>query len=369
MRFVLATLVLAVAADQPLVIGEVLTSNGLPQLRYRFTSFATSVPDQAADFCAKYFGAVSLEPSQFLTHKESNGTVRGLRFFYHSQKDFHDVYFVHDVSKPTAGMTPDQYLDRLHKTHHFEIEETWDWYQDWHLCFRIQDVDLIAYRLVRDNVPVVTRSSYSFYVEVPFGITFQFLGSKMDLIWSEVFNFCRYTDGTGMFQPLQIADLPEELPALPELKPGHHSFFSNDPYLAYNFTLKYTSATPYDMDRVFKDSHRYADGRCAQLLWADVGSDFQIHFVDQFRKHEGEMKTLDVEKYLTQLHGNMSQRDAFFDFRVGFEADDLTAMRTQLSGDSVAFLDETSSIFVQIPGGIIIEVMQSVASGAAISVN
>jgi len=367
----LFALALAGVTAQPLALNDVHLSRGsgrlAPEMRYRFTSFATSAPKEAAAFCIKYFGAVELERSQFLTHKQidSNATVVGLRFYYNSKQAFHDVYFVLDLSKPSAGMTPSQYLDRLHNTHHFDIEETWDWYQDWHLCFRIHDVDLVAYRLVQDKVPVVTRSSYSFYVEVPFGITFQFLGSKLDVIWSEVFNFCRYTDGTGALQPLQIAELPEELPPLPELKPGHHSFFSNAPWEAYNFTLKYTSATPYDMDEVFRDSHRYGDGRCAQLLWVNFGSDFQLHYVDQFRKYEGEMKTRDVEAYLTKLHGNMSRQDAFFDFRVGFEVDDLSAMRSTFLDDSVPFLDEATSMFFQIPGGIIVEVLEAADQGGA----
>ena len=37
---------------------------------------------------------------------------------------------------------------------------------DWHLCFRVDDVDAYAYRLLRDGVPLVSRSSTSFYVEV-----------------------------------------------------------------------------------------------------------------------------------------------------------------------------------------------------------
>ena len=72
-------------------------------------------------------------------------------------------------------------------------------WMDWHFCFHVDNVDLIAYRLVRDKIPIVTRSTNSFYVEIPFGITFQFLGSHMEFVWTEHFNFCRYTDGTGKF--------------------------------------------------------------------------------------------------------------------------------------------------------------------------
>ncbi len=78
------------------------------------------------------------------------------------------------------------------------MQEEWDWYQDWHLCFEMwDDVDVLLYRLIRDGVPVVTRSTFSFYVEIPKGITFQIIGMKMDLVWTELFAFCRLTDGAG----------------------------------------------------------------------------------------------------------------------------------------------------------------------------
>lgn len=348
----------------------VQTSSGiaLPTMHYRYTSFATSDPVAAAVFCEKYFGAVRIQKSSFLTHKDisANATIVGLRFYYDGRSSWHDVYFVHDSSKPSGRMTPDQYLDRLHKTHHFEIEETWDWYQDWHLCLHVQDVDLVAYRLLLDNVPIVTRSTYSIYVEIPFGITFQFLGTKMNVVWSEVFNFCRYTDGTGALQPLQIADIPKNLPALPELPAAHHSFFSNHPTKAFDFTLNHTSGVPYDMDKVWNGSHRYGDGRCALLRWIEFPG-FEIHFVDQYRKFEGELKTADVEAFLVDLHGNMSIQDAFFDFRIGFEVDTLVPFQLSLKQAGQPFLmSGPDSMFIQIPGGIIFELLQRSSSSILI---
>ena len=103
---------------------------------------------------------------------------------------------------------------------------------DWHLCFHVDNVDLIVHRLLKDNVPFVSRSHYSIYVEIPFGITFQFLGSKMSLAWTENFNFCRFTNGLAQKQPMQIADLGED-PPLPELPPSHHSYFRYDMFWSF----------------------------------------------------------------------------------------------------------------------------------------
>lgn len=342
----------------------------LPEMKYRFTSFATSAPEEAGSFCEKYLGAVRIGTSEFLTHRNVSDAAKvvGLRFVYASGTQFHDLYFVRDPSKASGGMTPDQYLGHLHSAHHFKIQETWDWYMDWHLCFTVDFVDLIAYRLVRDNVPVVSRSSYSFYVEIPYGITFQFLGSQMDVIWSEPFNFCRYTDGTGQFQPLQLESLPEPLPPIPELPPSHHSFFSSKPFDAFNFTLKHTSGTRFDMDKVWADSHRYSDGRCAQLLWLQLPG-YQIHFVDQFRKFEGDLPIKQTEHFLTDLHGGMTEQDAFFDFRVGFEVSSLAPFRRSLESDGSRYLlSGDRSLFMQIPGGIILELLEADPPAAASSV-
>ena len=78
------------------------------------------------------------------------------------------------------------------------------------------------------------------------------------------------------------------------------------------------------MSAAFLDSHRYGDGRCAQLEWrvravaASLGTadhhlltrrltmteeGFQIHFVEQYHKHEGGQTVQETEEYLTQLPG------------------------------------------------------------------
>merc|ERR1719204_774676 len=101
------------------------------------------------------------------------------------------------------------------------------------------------------------------------------------------------------------------------------------------------------MDNVWKESHRYSDGRCALLRWVQY-PDFQVHFVDQYRKFEGEMKVAYVEEYLTKLHGDMTCQDAFFDFRIGFEVSDLQPFQTSLRNAGVPFLLSTNSIFVEI---------------------
>ena len=339
----------------------------LPPPQYAFTSFTTSTPSEAAIFCEKYFGATQLTPEQFLTHRQQSpsANVTAVRFPYSvgGARKSHDVYFVHDASKRAGSISPDAYMDRIHKAHHFDVEETWDWWQDWHLCLSAPNVDLVVARLIRDQVPFITRSSYSSYVEVAPGITFQVLGSKMKLAWSEPFNFCRYTSfppPAMRAQPLPLAPLPSPLPPIPELPPAHHSFFSTVQTAALNFTERHLGASAYDMRGVWSESHRYGDGRCALLAWAQL-THYQLHFVQQYRKTSGDgsLSPPEAERYLTKLHGDMTSSDAFFDNRVGFRVPDLAPFLASLKAAKQPYLLEpkSRSLFMQVPGGIIIELL------------
>lgn len=123
--------------------------------------------------------------------------------------------------------------------------------------------------------------------------------------------------------------------------------------------MNHTSGIAYDMDKVWNESHRYSDGRCALLRWVQY-PDFQIHFVDQYRKFEGKLKTADVEVFLVQLHGNMSVADAFFDFRVGFEVDSIAPFQLSLKQAGQPFLmNGPTAMFIQVLGGIIFEIFQT----------
>jgi len=337
----------------------------LPPLRYAFTSFATAAPDEAAAFLIKYFGAVLLDPSDYLTHRNASSaaTIRGLRFFYGGAAS-HDVYFASDPTKRAAGMDAATFAEHLNAVHRFDTQETWDWWQDWHLCFHADEPDRVLARLLRDKVPVVTRSSYSFYVEAPHGLTIQVLGPSMSLAWSENFNFCRFTvfpPAAGPEQPLALGQLPDPLPELPELSPAHHSFFSTTPTAALNYSLTYLGGEPYDMSGVWADSHRYGDGRCALLRWLQLPG-YQLHFVQQLRKTEGPLLTVPgIEGYLTSLHGSLTEQDSFFDDRVAFRVADVAPFAARLEAGQEPYLrtsDHTGeSLFLQLPGGIIVQLL------------
>ena len=352
------------------LLGAVLAQAALvplPRLNYAFTSFATAAPDQAALFCNTYFGATILMPTQFIAHTNTSrrALVSGVRFPYSGT--FHDVYFVNDPSKRSGQLTPTAFANQLHGVHRFDEQETWDWFMDWHLCLSAPNVDLVLARLLRDGKNIVTRSSYSFYVEVPFGLTFQVLGTSMKLAWSEPFNFCRFTSfppPTMHAQPLQLKPLPSPLPALPELPPAHHSFFSTHPTEALNFTRRHLGAAVYNMSGVWRESHRYSDGRCALLAWAQLPH-YQLHFVQQYRKTTGGEGALTVdgfEQYVTKLHGELKDADAFFDNRVGFFVPSLTPFVDSLKAEGLPFLRAVEArrqaIFVQVPGGIIVELIE-----------
>ena len=72
-------------------------------------------------------------------------------------------------------LTAERLADEMSKVHRFGVQETWDWWQDWHLALWTENLDAVLVRLLRDGVPFVTRGT-SAYVEIPRGITFQLQG-------------------------------------------------------------------------------------------------------------------------------------------------------------------------------------------------
>lgn len=327
-------------------------------MEYAYTSFATPAPQRAAEFMAHYFGATQLKPSEFITRhggENNNVTATGVRFTTNANAS-HDVYFVDDTDGAAA------LLRYFHETHRFDLQEHWDWFMDWHLCFNVDDMDLASHRLVADGVPIVTRSS-SFYVEVPDGITVQFLssGAGGEYVWTEAFNFCRTTGAASLAsapQDMALMPPPDPLPPMPEVRPGHHSFFSTTPTLGRDALLA-LGADLYNTSGVFASTHRYGDGTCALLEWLQL-PDFQIHFVDQFRKYEGAGRSVaDVEALLEAAHGDMAAYDAFMNNRVGFRVADVAAYRAALAAAALPYLDRgPGAVLVELPGGIILELFE-----------
>ena len=118
------------------------------------------------------------------------------------------------------------------------------------------------------------------------------------------------------------------------------------------------------MSGVWRESHRYSDGRCALLAWAQLPH-YQLHFVQQYRKTTGGEGALTVEgfeQYVTKLHGELKDADAFFDNRVGFFVRSLTPFVDSLKAEGLPFLRgveaKRQAIFVQVPGGIIVELIE-----------
>lgn len=122
------------------------SSGPLPDMRFKFTSFATPQPREAAEFCVRYFGGQLLaHPSEFLAHRElaPGAEATGVRFFYTksawppadgAQQQQHrrsfDIYFVNDPSKATSDrLSVPEFNQYLHDTHRFDLQENWDWYQ------------------------------------------------------------------------------------------------------------------------------------------------------------------------------------------------------------------------------------------------
>ncbi len=84
----------------------------------------------------------------------------------------------------------------------------------------------------------------------------------------------------------------------------------------------------------------------------------------RYRKTQGNNVTVDgIQNYLSQLHAGMTVVDSFFDNRVGFWVDSLTPFLAALDADHQPYLASKEraqrALFVQLPGGLIVELLES----------
>ena len=288
--------------------GAESSSLPLPAARYAFSSFVTPTPRLAAAFLVDYLGAALLEdPRTFQTRAAAHGRlVAAVRFrpgstsqatqalradTRHLNEGPHDVYFVRSDEPPASEgslLTAERLADEMSKVHRFGVQETWDWWQDWHLALWTENLDAVLVRLLRDGVPFVTRGT-SAYVEIPRGITFQLQGLNMSLAATEPFTFCRATTPTSRLptpppSAWRSAVRPDApLPPIPHLQAKHFALPTDTPEAALQHLQRFIGGEGLGDVLTFLQprSHRFSNGECAMLKWQRL-ADFDLHFVHQF---------------------------------------------------------------------------------------
>jgi catechol 2,3-dioxygenase-like lactoylglutathione lyase family enzyme len=356
----------------------------LPPMRYRFTSFAVTDPEASAAFVRRYLGATPLEPSEYIVHRQvgQRAIVRGVRFPYGNDavSSSHDVYFIsEDPAVPDGGFSIADWERDRQALHHFELEDQWDWWQDWHLCLHVDTPDPVAELLLAEGIEFITRST-SLYVEVPGGLVFQVLGRAMSVAWTEPFLFCRRTDEqtivalqAGPRQRLNTSTVVRQSRTsaarglLPQMRPAHHAFPSTRPAAQQAFMLAHTPAIA--TRPAFEAQHMHGDGACGLLKWVEFEGDlpgpgyaFAMHFVHQYFKLEGSRTVVHQEVFLESIHSDMSQHNQWMNNRVGFEVSDLDPFVASLSHAGQPFRreshDRSESLLMMAPGGLVFELIQ-----------
>ncbi len=363
----------------------------LPPMRYRYTSFAVTAPEASAIFVQRYLGATPLQPSEFVAHRRvgPKATVRGVRFAYDDGEasSSHDVYFISDnFTLADGGLSVATWEREREAVHHFELEDQWDWWQDWHLCLRVDTPDPVAELLLADGIDFITRST-SLYVEVPGGLVFQVLGRTLSAAWTEPFLFCRRTDErtvaalqAGPQQSLNTSAIDFSGTAatrgrLPQMRPAHHAFPSTRPAEQQAFMMAHTPAIA--TRPAFEAQHMHGDGACGLLKWVEFegnlpgpGFAFAMHFVHQYFKLEGPRTVLQHEAFLETLHGDLSERNQWMNNRVGFQVGDLGPFVASLSHAGRPFRleshDRSENLLMMAPGGLIFELIQPRPADASV---
>ena len=250
-----------------------LAAAALPPMEYRYASFGVPDPAATASFLLRFVNATRItdDPSLWLRADVAPAsTLEALRLPYADGAAYSDVYLELDATLPPSGGVA-QFADALEATHTM-AQDDWDWWLDTHLAFSVADLDGVAARLLRANVPFVNRGSV--YFVAPGGVVVQVLGEP-SIYWTEPFLFCRRTADatTGAMRPyaLNVTDVGA-LPApaaLPEFAPSHMSFAA---------TAAKTSAFWAQRVLAFSevvpawDTHAWANGTCADIRWMEVAS-------------------------------------------------------------------------------------------------
>jgi len=92
---------------------------------------------------------------------------------------------------------------------------------------------------------------------------------------------------------------------------------------------------------------------------------FQIHFVNNFRKRTGDLSVDDYQSMLENIHGDMTQWDQYFGNHLGFVVEtskELNAYVSVIDKLNILYFDSRkhyneNSIYVEIPGGILYQIL------------
>uniref|UniRef100_A0A7S2TQH9 VOC domain-containing protein n=1 Tax=Lotharella oceanica TaxID=641309 RepID=A0A7S2TQH9_9EUKA len=335
----------------------------LPPLYYRYASFGVENPKAAAQFFSRYTGGEVISREQFLIEPTPNSQTVGVRLPFEGK--FSDVYFQNDTSLPAGDMILSSFARKIATTHSM-AQDDWDWWQDWHLAFSVDNLDAVALRLMKDNVPFVSRGSLYFTIPRT-GLIIQVLGDAT-VYWKEPFLFCRKTSEelTGKMQPytLNVTDLSTapDMP-LPEFVPSHQSLAASDAPTNAKWMQTYLNLTFFYPFTKPNESHAYAGGTCADIEWMYAADHFQFHFIQQKVKREGNLRIAAHEEYLNRLHGNLTHVDQYMLFRAALSTPDVGVYAENFAKHGIPTLmssgdDGVKRLLVTPPNGYTIELFE-----------
>jgi len=346
--------------------GGGLADSSLPALTYRYASLAVPNATVAADFFKRFTGAELVPRSSFLIEAGETEVV-GCRLYYADRQQYSDVYFQSTAGSSLPGAESISTFSELVSKGHSMANDDWDWWQDWHLAFYVSDLDAVALNLMKNDVPFVSRGSLYFEIANT-GLIIQVLGNAT-VYWKEPFLFCRKTDnaGTGRMQPYKInvtdiSSVPSK--PLPEFIPSHQSMYASDAVENALWTYKFLNVTKLDTLTKPTQSHAYANGTCANIQWMAVENFWSLHYIQQKFKREGLIRIKEHEKFVNELHGDLSEIDAYMGYRAALSVPSLTPYieNFKVHEEPILMLGKGGKrLLIKAPNGYIIELFEDTA--------
>lgn len=183
------------AAVDTMALGSVLrrAPRPLPTLKPVRAVYASTAPEAAAAFMAKYFFGERVVDASALPGP-GNGTCYDLqlvRWVNPEQDTPYEMSFIRSSAPEGKGITLDEYERYLRGLHTDDVgkhdkEVGYDEYMDFHVALTFQDGDPIARGLLRDEVPFFLRGQYGqytdFFIQGPRGQIYEVLAHEQSLI-------------------------------------------------------------------------------------------------------------------------------------------------------------------------------------------
>lgn len=346
-------------------------------------TYAAADPVAARDFSVEYLGAREIPQP----HKGGNGSCALIKWVTFDQSGIdYQFHFVDSFEARVGNFTLaewSRYMQLLNGNISGIPREKYNQYMDNHVGLYVEDMKPYVKRLEEGGVPYFTRKQgvhdggCDVFVQLPNnGIIVELACATAGCCPSDfnpvAWDLCKPAFAAEDARHVRAPSLHRALsgethlsapPPSPSMVPWKMTYASTDPAAAANFVVDVLGASHIPHAKSLSD-------HCGTIRWVQFppsSGGWQMHFVHNPHKPEGNMSLKMLEQYFSTLHGDLRKAngtagnayyDAFMDNHAGVLVDDVAPYVARLKNLGVPFFTrgpDPQDVFVEIPGGIVFE--------------